>query len=158
MEAQIQQFEKSRFEEQKKRAQKLEMRVKGAGARMLMLEKRLKRVGEQVDGVEGAEREKGLRRRWRWKCVLGALGGLVGVVLLGMMVQNWPEDGGRRLENRTLAETVRWERTGGGLRELEGLNATVTSTTRVKSDDKTKETQLRAKDGWEPRFRMLEEL
>ncbi|KAL8678225.1 MAG: hypothetical protein Q9186_005408 [Xanthomendoza sp. 1 TL-2023] len=156
---QLQQFEESKFAEQKTRAEGLEGRVKDARGKMQLVEKRLEGIGQQVENVEGADRERGKRRWWRWKCVWVACGGFIGVCVLVAMLRRGTWDGDAQTRDRTLLDGFRQEEgSEDGLLGREEMDTTVPmpkwrSETR-NGGNKTEE----VKGGWEARLRMLEEL
>ena len=159
MKMQLHQFERTKFEEQKRRAVALNWRLKGARGKVGLLEGRLRGAGEQVERVEGAEKEKGKRRRWIWRCLWIACGGLVGILILLLVTRHGSVKMQARLENQTLTEAVRLEDNHGEPQGLSEANTTVEMDERSKhvSAEKSK-TRLRTADKWDSRLRMLDEL
>ncbi|KAL8898755.1 MAG: hypothetical protein Q9192_001919 [Flavoplaca navasiana] len=156
---QLQQLENIRFEEQKRRAVGLERRLKGARAKVALLEDRLTRAGEQVQQVEGAEKEKGKRMRWRWKCAWIACGGIFTLLILLLMTRPTSVDMEARSGDQALMRAVQFEENLAKPQELQGLNATTEIDERTSGvSAKASTGRIRTADEWDSRLRMLEEL
>lgn len=142
----------------KGRAEGLERRVKAARGRVRGLEARVEGVREGVEREEGEEMARERGRVWRWRCVLGALVGMVGLLVLA----GWVRPVGQGLEEQKggfgLKKGV--EGMGGGdvMRGMEERNGTVMGEGNVANGAEWKTAQARTADGWEPRLRMLEDL
>lgn len=153
---QLQQLENIKFEEQKRRAVGLERRLKGARAKVALLEDRLQRAGEQVQKVEGAEKEKGKRMRWRWKCAWIACGGIFTLLILLLMTRPTSVD----MEARPWDQAaVQFEENLAEPQKLQEMNAT------TEIDERTGGVSAKASKGrgstadeWDSRLRMLEDL
>lgn len=159
---QLQQLEHTKFEEQKRRAVGLEQRLKGAREKVGLLEDRLKRAGEQVQKVEGAEKEKGKRRRWRWKCLWLACSGVLILLILLLVTRHGSVEMQARPEDQTLIKAVRSGDSHAEPLEHQEMNATTKineGTERVIAKaSKASKARVRTTDGWDSRIRMLEEL
>lgn len=139
----------------------MERRVKDARSRVEMLEKRLSGVREKVEGEEQGERERGRRIQWRWRCVVGTLVGVLGLLVLGGIAR-FGERGVGGWGNESMQERDRWEPGGGVSPDIGDTNMTMLMDERMSSESRmpqtTKTAQVRGGDEWEPRLRMLEEL
>ncbi|KAL8887193.1 MAG: hypothetical protein Q9215_005202 [Flavoplaca cf. flavocitrina] len=156
---QLQQFENIKFEEQKRRAVGLERRLKGARAKVTLLEDRLTRAGEQVQQVEGAEKEKGKRMRWRWKCAWIACGGIFALLILLLMTRPTPADMEALPGDRALMQAIQFEENLAKPQELQEMNATTEIDERTSGvSAKASKGRGRTADEWDSTLRMLEEL
>lgn len=154
---QLQQLENIKFEEQKRRAVGLERRLKGARAKVTLLEDRLTRAGEQVQQVEGAEKEKGKRMRWRWKCAWIACGGIFALLILLLMTR--PTSVDMRSGDQALIQAVQFEQNHAKPQKLQEMNATTEIDERTSGvSAKASKGRGRTADEWDSRLRMLEEL
>ncbi len=156
---QLQQLEHTKFEEQKRRAVGLEQRLKGARGKVGLLEDRLKGAEKQVEKVEGAEKEKGQRRRWRWKCLWLACGGVLILLILLLVTRHGSMEKQARPENHALIGAVPSGDNHAEPQEPQEMNV------KSKIDEGSEgvsaaasKARVRTTDGWDSRIKMLEEL
>ena len=137
----------------------LERRLKGARAKVGLLEDRLKRAGEQVQKVEGAEKEKGKRMRWRWKCAWIACGGIFTLLILLLMTRPTSVDMEALPGDQAMMQAIQLEENLAKPQELQEMNATTEIDGRTSGvSGKASKARGCTADEWDSTLRMLEEL
>ncbi|KAL8873682.1 MAG: hypothetical protein Q9174_000887 [Haloplaca sp. 1 TL-2023] len=152
----LRQFEDLTLVAQQDRARGLAERVEKARDRVLTLEARLECVRENVERGEGWEREKGRKRRWRWKCLLVGLLLWGGLLSLGGVARRWRSDGlvGEVVDGRVFQVEGTAE---GEVHGVEEINRTVSW---LEHDvvPRPEKKEARRKDEWDKTLRILDEL